>query len=105
MMGKPHKDLAQFLVAAADEADKTDAQVAKVRFPPVRNFSGCADNSFCSAVQLLAQRVQGLLQQLQTLIPEGKHAMSVADIKAKEMPAALQRFMWNLAVAENLAEL
>ena len=128
-MGKPHKEIAQFLVAGGDDANISEAQLVKVcvcvgdggrrgggshaRMPPVATCderhgvaltmsrAGLVD-FFAWALpgQGLAQKSKQLLATLETFVDPQTNEVTAEAIKAQEVPTALARFFYNLAVAE-----
>ncbi|XP_049863152.1 putative DENN domain-containing protein 10 B isoform X1 [Schistocerca gregaria] len=83
-MTKTHKDIAVFMVQLADQPNITEAQM----------------------IRELAEKTRDLLQNLRSLAtvttPDGKMMVSVETLREKNFPQALDNFLFNLAVAENM---
>eukprot|EP00160_Parvularia_atlantis_P004159 Unigene1349_Nuclearia_a/m.4286 Unigene1349_Nuclearia_a/g.4286 ORF Unigene1349_Nuclearia_a/g.4286 Unigene1349_Nuclearia_a/m.4286 type:complete len:347 (+) Unigene1349_Nuclearia_a:16-1056(+) len=84
MMGKAHKELVQFLIATAQDAE---------------------NNSEGQLIKAISQRTKQFVTTLDELTDAATGRVTVEAIKAKEMPTAMSRFYWNLALAEDRASL
>ena len=114
-MGKVHKEIVQYLVAGLEDvATNGEGPLVKVRlrlWPPVartRWWLTCgrvrvragSDGWF---VQGLNQKTKQLLATLDTLADPQTNEITAESIKAKELPTAMARFYFNLAIAEGRA--
>lgn len=83
-MTKTHKDIAVFMVQLADNPTVSETQM----------------------IREVADKTLELLNQLKSLAtvttPEGKQMVSVETLREKNLPQALDNFLFNLAVAENI---
>ncbi|XP_066994835.2 putative DENN domain-containing protein 10 B [Anabrus simplex] len=83
-MTKTHKDIAVFMVQLAENENVQEQQLIKE----------------------IADKTRELLNQLRSLAtvstPEGKQMVSVETLREKNLPQALDNFLFNLAVAENI---
>ncbi|KDR18834.1 putative protein FAM45B [Zootermopsis nevadensis] len=83
-MTKTHKDIALFMVQLAENESLSEQQVA----------------------QEIADKTTELLNQLRSLAtvstPEGKRMVSIETLRDRNLPQALDSFLFNLAVAENI---
>nr|CAD7434473.1 unnamed protein product [Timema monikensis] len=84
VMTKSHRDIAVFMVQLAGSEEVTELHL----------------------IREIADKTKELLDQLRTLAtvktPEGKLMVSIESIREKTLPPALDNFLFNLAVAENL---
>nr|CAD7202538.1 unnamed protein product [Timema douglasi] len=84
VMTKSHRDIAVFMVQLAGSEEVTELHL----------------------IREIADKTKELLDQLRTLAnvktPEGKLMVSIEAIREKNLPPALDNFLFNLAVAENL---
>nr|AGM32878.1 protein FAM45A-like protein [Coptotermes formosanus] len=83
-MTKTHKDIAVFMVQLAENESLSEQHV----------------------VREIADKTRELLNQLRSLAtvttPEGKHMVSIETLRERNLPQALDNFLFNLAVAENI---
>lgn len=83
-MTKTHKEIAVFMVQLAERDNITEQQVIKE----------------------IADKTKELLNQLMSLAtvstPEGKQMVSIETLRKRNLPPALDNFLFNLAVAENI---
>ena len=83
-MTKTHKEIALFMVQLSENQTLTETQV----------------------ISEIADKTQDLLNQLTTLAtvetPEGDKKVPIQSIKEKNLATAVENFLINLAVAENL---
>nr|CAD7448130.1 unnamed protein product [Timema bartmani] len=84
VMTKSHRDIAVFMVQLAGSEEVTELHL----------------------IREIADKTKELLEQLRTLAtvktPEGKLMVSIESIREKNLPPALDNFLFNLAIAENL---
>nr|CAD7590374.1 unnamed protein product [Timema genevievae] len=84
VMTKSHRDIAVFMVQLAGSEEITELHL----------------------IREIADKTKELLDQLRTLAtvktPEGKLMVSIESIREKNLPPALDNFLFNLAIAENL---
>jgi hypothetical protein len=113
MMGKPHKEVAQYLVAAAEDAAAAEGPIVKVRpcaTPRPALGSRCQLGSLHWRVSLSLSVAQGLAQRTKQLLATVEAAAAgdeaaaadetAAALRAGTLPAALTRFYRALAAAE-----
>lgn len=83
-MTKTHKEIAMFMVQLCENQSLTESQV----------------------ISEIADKTQDLLNQLTTLatieISEGEKRVLIQSIKEKNLAPAVENFLINLAVVENL---
>ncbi|PNF20230.1 putative protein FAM45B [Cryptotermes secundus] len=83
-MTKTHKDIAVFMVQLSENESLSEQQ----------------------AVREIADKTRELLNQLRSLAtvstPDGKHVVSIETLRERNLPPALDNFLFNLAVAENM---
>ena len=115
LLGKIHKEIVQALVAAAEDPANGETQLLKVRWPGARHNRGrrrCADvrpaprrqgKVAGAAHQGLIQKNKQVLATLETLVDPQTNEVTAESIKAKELPNAVARFYYNLALAEGRA--
>lgn len=83
-MTKTHKEIALFMVNLCENQTYTEAQI----------------------ISEINDKTQDLLNQLTSLAliqgPDGRKMVSAQTLKEKNLPPAVENFLINLAVAENL---
>lgn len=83
-MTKAHKEIALFMVQLCENDDDGRASI----------------------ITEIAEKTQELRNQLKNLAtqesPEGKKSLTVENIRERDLPPAVENFLINLGVAENL---
>lgn len=83
-MTKTHKEIALFMVQLADNQSYSESHI----------------------ISEIYEKTQDLLNQLKSLAsvttPEGRRMVSIETFREKNLPTAVENFLINLAIAENL---
>jgi len=56
-------------------------------------------------LQEIALRTKQFLDTLESILPEGQSDITAEAIQQQELPPAMSRFLWNLAIAEGKAQM
>jgi len=83
MLGKPHKEVAALMLQLVEDDASTEQQIIKE----------------------IALKTKQFLDTLEGIIPQGESVIDLETVQAQELPPAMSRFLWNLAIAEGKAQM
>lgn len=110
-MGKFHKDIGNLIVQSAEDAERSDSQVIKVRAPKcactqstvVRNVASSLTWQLHVNSQDISVKTKEILANLVALADECEDSkISLEGLKQHHFPPATENFLFHLAAAEQL---